>query len=241
MENLTSIAVIIPCYNHANVLRRTLLALKSQTQQPAEIVLVDDASTDHPEKILAEVFPDAANVQYLRLEKNSGAPFARNRGAELTSSPYLLFLDADAELIPEALARFIEALEQNPEAEFAYANFRWGRRLFKARTYDPDMLRKANYIHTSSLIRRAAFPGFDESLKKFQDWDLWLTLAKQGKPGFWIDRELYTIVPRRKGQGISSWLPRITHRIPWPILGWMPREIKRYREAEQIIRKKHHL
>lgn len=259
MQQLTDIAVVIPCYNHTNVLRRTLEALKKQTHPVKEVVVVDDASSDTPFEIMKQVFPEAVDLgiadpadrrldrsnsgverpSYIRLAKNSGAPVARNLGASLTSSPFIIFLDADAELVPTALERFLQALDHHPEAEYAYANFRWGRRLFKSRTFDPDFLKRANFIHTSSLIRRSAFPGFDESLKKFQDWDLWLTMAKQGKPGVWIDDVLYRVEPRERGKGMSTWLPSFLHGLPWPILGWMPDEIRRYRAAEQIIRKKH--
>lgn len=251
MPQPNDIAVIIPCFNHANVLRRTLEALQKQTIAPSEIVVVDDGSTDQPFEVVKQVFPQAievkigqekeqAAVRFIRQE-NQGAPVARNAGAGMTRSPLIIFLDADAELVPTALEEFLRALEENPEAEYAYANFRWGRRLFTSRTFDPDMLKKANYIHTSSLIRRSAFPGFDPSLKKFQDWDLWLTMAKQGKPGFWIDKELYRVEPRRRGTGMSTWLPSFIHKLPWPIFGWMPTEIRRYRAAEQVIKQKHQL
>lgn len=271
MSPETQIAVIIPCYNHSDVLRRTLEALKKQTLKPTEICLVDDGSSDHPDKILHQVFSgrtlqqvpgqkgnigdlvvdvrhearvgnqEKPHLMYIRLAQNSGAPIARNLGAIYTHAPYVIFLDADAELVPQALETYVQSLEDHPEAEYAYANFRWGRRLFRSRTYDPDMLKQANYIHTSALIRRAAFPGFDPSLKKFQDWDLWLTMAKQGKPGIWVEQELYRIEPRRRGTGLSTWLPSFLHRLPWPIFGWMPREIRKYRQAEEVIRKKHQI
>jgi hypothetical protein len=66
-----------------------------------------------------------------------------------------------------------------------------------------------------------------------------LTLAEQGKIGVWVDETLLSFKPRR--DGISQWLPAFVHRLPWPILGWIPREVRRYREAEVIIRKKHKL
>jgi glycosyltransferase involved in cell wall biosynthesis len=234
------IAVIIPCFNHAYVLRRTLKALTKQTVQPAEVVVVDDCSTDDPELIVNE-FNKKLPIKFLRFRHNRGAPAARNEGAKETVSPYLLFLDADAELVPDALEAMMKALEDRPETDFAYADFYWGRKRFRGREFDPDQLKKRNWIHTSSLIRRSVFPGFDETLKKFQDWDLWLTLAKQGVKGVWIDRPLFRIEPRRRGTGMSFWLPSIAHRLPWPMLGWMPSEIRRYREAEQILRTKHSL
>lgn len=233
--NSTDIAVVIPCYNHSNVLRRTLEALQRQTLKPVEIVVVDDASTDNPETVVKPI----EGVRYLRLPAHAGAPRARNEGAAQTTAPLVIFLDADAELQTDALEVMAKTLADNPDASFAYSNFFWGMKRFKARAWDVDALRKQNYIHTSSLLRRSDFPGFDETLTKFQDWDLWLTMAEKGRKGVWIDRELYRIEPRR--QGLSQWLPRIAYMIPWQKLGYQPKEVGKYREAEAVLRKKHRI
>lgn len=238
MPESAAISVVIPCFNHANVLRRTLECLVHQTLQPREVVVIDDGSTDNPEPIVRE-FKDRLPLAFTRLRHNHGAPFARNEGAKLTSSPYLLFLDADAELVSSALQVFAETLHDHPESAFAYSNFLWGAKRFRGQVFNVEELKKRNYIHTSSLIRREAFTGFDETLKKFQDWDLWLTMAKHGATGVWIDRDLYRIQPRR--QGMSRWLPRIAYWIPWQKLGYEPKEITYYRDAEAIVKKKHSL
>jgi glycosyltransferase involved in cell wall biosynthesis len=229
------IAVVIPCYNHLNVLRRTLEALARQTLKPIEVVVVDDGSVEDQEKIVGEV--PGLPVRWMRLRHNHGAPYARNEGSRVTSAPFLLFLDADAELVPVALELLSNTLNANPGADFAYGNFYWGNKHFKLQPFNVEDLKRRNYIHTSSLIRRSAFPGFDESLKKFQDWDLWLTMAENGSRGVWIDRDLMRIEPRH--EGMSRWLPKIAHMIPWHRLGFQPKEIGRYREAEAIVRKKH--
>lgn len=232
------IAVVIPCYNHAKILRRTLESLTKQTVTPAEVVIIDDGSTDDPSRVVAE-FNGRLPIRFVRFDKNFGAPKVRNVGFKMTASPYVIFLDADADLVPTALETFTRALEKYPEVGFAYSNFYWGLTPFRSRSFDAKELERRNFIHTSSLIRRDAFPGFDESLKKFQDWDLWLTMSERGSTGVWIDEFLYRIEPRR--DGISQWLPGFAHKIPWPIFGWMPNEIRKYRDAEHVIREKHRL
>ncbi len=232
----SEIAIVIPCYNHASLLRRTLESLVCQTLQPKEVVVIDDGSQDNPKAVIDE-FIQRLPLRYVRFEQNRGAPAARNEGARLTTSPLLLFLDADAELIPQALSLMAEALQLHPEASFAYGSFLWGKKMFRGKPFSVEDLRQVNYIHTSSLLRREAFPGFDETLKKFQDWDVWLTLAKRGRLGVWIDRVLFRIEP--EGGTMSRWLPKIVHKIPWPMFGYMPREIRKYRVGEAIIRKKH--
>lgn len=240
-QEASDIAVVIPCWNHAQELAKTLEALSHQTLLPKEVVVVDNNSNDNPGDVV-ESFKSKLPVSFVVYKDKQGAPAARNEGARLTNAPFLLFLDADVELKPEAIETMRRALDQYPEAAFTYSDFYWGRKLFKGRDWDPAALQHMNWIHTSSLIRREAWVPFDEILKRFQDWDLWLTLAEHGKKGTWIQKPLFKVTEAagRKG-GISHWIPAFVHRMPWPILGWMPGEIKRYREAENIIKQKHHL
>lgn len=238
MIDLADISVVIPCYNHSNILRRTLEGLVRQTLKPKEVFIVDDGSNDEPEGIVND-FKSKLNITFNKLDHNHGAPVARNTGARLASGTYIIFLDADAELMPDALETLRSELEAHPEASFAFSDFLWGTKRFRGQAFDFDELKKRNYIHTSSLIRRADMVEFDEILKKFQDWDLWLTMAERGKTGVWINRVLYRIQPRR--QGMSRWLPKIAYWIPWQRLGFEPKEITHYRDAELIVRKKHRI
>lgn len=233
-----AVAVVIPCRDHAAELEKALESLERQSLRPVEVVVIDDASRDDVNSVV-EKFSGRLPIRSERFAENRGAPAARNRGAEMTVSPYLLFLDADVVLGVDSLKRFVEALAAAPDAAFAYSNFIWGWKAFKARQWDAESLKKLNYIHTTSLIKRGAFPGFDPSLKKFQDWDIWLTMAERGAKGVWIDDYLFVVKPR--ASGMSSWLPSFMHKLPWPIWGWMPKEIKKYRDAENVIRQKHGL
>lgn len=76
---------------------------------------------------------------------------------------------------------------------------------------------------------------FDTSLKRFQDWDLWLTLLERNKTGVFIPEVLYEKVVGTR-EGISTWLPCFMYLLPWK-----SREVKKYEFARQIIAKKHHL
>ena len=235
---MSQVAIVIPVYDHADALGRTLEALRQQTFKDIEIVIVDDASHDRPDKVVKR-FTDLP-IRFITWSENRGAPAARNEGARLTSAPYLVFLDADASLTPGAVARMATALGSRADVDFVYSDFYWGSKAFRGRTFDPAALRQGNYIHTSSMLRRSAFPGFDESIKRFQDWDLWLTMTEKGSKGLWIDEFLFTIEPRKTG-GISEWMPKFMYKLPWNLIGWMPDGIKKYRSAEQVIRTKHKL
>ncbi len=190
MDNL--ISIIIPLYNHAAALRKALDSIVKQTCKSIEIVIVDDGSTKHFE------IPKYRDVEIpVKLVKQShrGAPTARNRGLSKASGAYVIFWDADVIAKPEMLQKMLAALKDHPEASFAYSNFYFGWKKMPAQTFDIKKLKEINYIHSTSLIRREAVVPWDESLKRFQDWDLWLTMAEQRRTGVWIPDYLFRVIP----------------------------------------------
>jgi len=231
------ISVIIPLYNQARHLPGTLDSLLEQTYRDFEIIVVNDGSSDNS-GAAAKSFSNrflalSVNYKIVNHEANMGAPAARNRGAQEARGAYLLFCDADVRLDKDMLAIMLSALESHPEAGFAYSSFKWGRKLFKLFPYDAGKLKSFPYINMMSLMRREDFPGFDKSLKKFQDWDLWLQMLKRGKEGVWIDRVLFEITP---GGTMSHWLPSFAYKL-FPM---MP-AVKRYKKALAVIKEKHGL
>jgi glycosyltransferase involved in cell wall biosynthesis len=123
-----------------------------------------------------------------------GAPYARNRGFEKAPRhEYTLFSDNDICWEPDALEKMIFWINK-PQAyllgnsallpSFCYGIYRIGEdKYFCAKKFDYEELKKENFISTMTLIRTCDYPGWDESIEKFQDWDLWLTMCEQGKFG----------------------------------------------------------
>lgn len=121
-----------------------------------------------------------------------GANWARNEGFKHVSSPFVLFSDDDICWHHQALEKMVKALEANPGASFAWGSFQWdGKTVGKPFKWDPIELQLHNYISTMALIRSEDFPGFDETLKRLQDWDLWLTMMEQGKWGVYAGDHLF--------------------------------------------------
>ncbi|NQV89222.1 MAG: glycosyltransferase family 2 protein [Parcubacteria group bacterium] len=232
-----SISVIIPTYQHAKTLVRCVDSILSQTLKPDEIIVVDDGSTDDTEKVLT---PYLDRIQYIK-QDNQGAPVARNRGFDESTGEYVIFWDADVVGHTHKLETLQKALTEHSETSWAYPSFRWGRKVFKGKPFDTGALREANYIHTTSLIRREDFPGFDPSLKRFQDWDLWLTMSEQGARGVWVDEVLFDVLIEKNRDSYSQWLPSVTYKIPWPIFGWTPKAILNHKAARDVIANKHQL
>lgn len=233
------ISIIIPVFNQAKKISACLESIIKQTinntSNSIEIIIVNDGSKDGVENVLGNFIKTHDFDFEIKVfnQVNQGAPAARNRGAKEARGEYLFFCDADAILRANALEEMMSALTLNPTVGYAYSSFLWGRKLFKIGPFDAEKLKREPYIHTMSLIRREIFPGWDESIKKFQDWDLWLTVLESGYTGIWIDKVLFTVSP---GGTISSWLPSFAYKY----LPFLP-QVKKYRQAMAIIKKKHRL
>ncbi|MFA6105089.1 MAG: glycosyltransferase family A protein [Patescibacteria group bacterium] len=232
------ISVIIPVYNHAFRLKESLRSLAKQTYKDLEVIIVDDGSTDNFDEVFRELKNDSeiAKLNIILIKQNNkGAPAARNNGFEKSKGEYVIFWDADTIGQPEMLEKMIKALILNAGVYYAYSHYKYGWKIIKSRNFNEEALKQINYIDTTSLLRRAAFFPFDESLKRFQDWDLWLTLLENNKTGIFIPEVLYTkqILGRR---GISGWLPKFIYRLPIKL-----RAVKEYEKALAIVQAKHGL
>lgn len=231
------ISVIIPTYQHASTVGACLESVFAQTVRATEIIVVNDGSTDGTERVLT---PYADRVTIIDQE-NQGGNLARNRGFEASTGDFVIFCDADVVMRPDMLEKLSQALFENPTAAYAYSAFRFGWKSFSSYPYDAERLKRMNYIHTTALIRREAFPGFDNSIKRLQDWDVWLTLAERGARGVYVEEELFRTLDGDGRTSISQWRPAFFYRIPWALLRWKPSSILRYLEAKKIVLEKHGL
>lgn len=228
------ISIIIPVYNRQEVFTRSLQTALNQDYPNIEIIVVDDGSQP---AIIVPVQSGNKNIQVVR-QTNQGAPVARNFGFSKSRGEYVIFWDADVIAKPKFLSILFQALQNHASARYAYCDFSFGNKKMRAQEFDATELRRLNYITTSTLIRRADFPGFDPRLQKFQDWDLWLTLLEKNKIGVYVPGFLFSHEP---GGTMSNWLPRFAYRAPWKWLPGIRAHVMRYEQARQILAAKHQL
>ncbi|CAB3737854.1 glycosyltransferase family 2 protein [Paraburkholderia rhynchosiae] len=111
---MTSVSIVIPCYNGAMTLARALESCRLQPEA-AQIIVVNDASTDTSANLALEYARIDSRIVLLRMPHNGGAARARNWGAMHASHDLLAFLDADDEYLPGALTAAGAFLAQNPK------------------------------------------------------------------------------------------------------------------------------
>lgn len=165
-------------------------AIDSALRQDAAVVVVDDGSTDPATLDVLDRLPDAVT---LVRQANAGASAARNAGAALATTPYVIFLDADDRLAPGALATLQAALDADPALGFAYGHmemFGTERGVLRFPPYAAYRLLYRHGIGLSALARAEVLRdtgGFDPAFRGFEDWELWLHALATGWRGRQVD------------------------------------------------------
>ncbi|KAB2835358.1 MAG: glycosyltransferase [Candidatus Brocadia sp.] len=197
-QEVPLVSVVIPCYNQADFLAGAIKSARNQTYRHAEVIVVDDGSSDRTRDV-ALGFSD---IRYIRQE-NQGLSAARNAGMRESRGHYIVFLDADDRLLPIALESGLKCLREHQECAFVFGSHKriksngffnqdLGTSLFRQMNYlrqhcsqnnHYHALLQRNYIemHASVMYRNdvlKAAGGFNTSLKACEDYDLYLRIAR---------------------------------------------------------------
>ncbi len=189
MMSQLSVGVVIPTYNSAAAVTAAIESALSQEPAPAQVVVVDDGSTDGTADALRKY---AGRIAYVR-QANRGPAAARNVGLARLATNTVVFLDADDLLLAGALAHRAALLAHSvvwAHTDGWIEDATGARRLFSA-VYPPadgtregrifGTLLRRNFITTDSVIARrevvSGLGGFDETIRGTEDWELWLRLA----------------------------------------------------------------
>jgi glycosyltransferase involved in cell wall biosynthesis len=185
MESL--ISVIIPCYNHSHYLPTAIESVLQQSYSAVEIIVVDDGSKDDTAKVCQAY----TQVNYV-FQNNQGLSAARNTGIKHSKGKYLVFLDADDWLYPNALKSNLHYLEQNPQNAFvsgAHDKILVEENISKAvvreipTNHYEYLLSHGNFIGVPAavLYQRWVFEEFlfDTFLRACEDYDLYLKVSRR--------------------------------------------------------------
>jgi teichuronic acid biosynthesis glycosyltransferase TuaG len=184
MKTPIQISVIIPSYNSARFLETSVGSVLRQSYPAAEIIVVDDGSSDDTPEVAARYGP---SVRYIR-RPNGGLSAARNTGLKNASHPWVAFLDADDWWDSRKLELQVGALQGCPEALLCYTArllvYSDGSQEIREACPTADVwrnLRHENSITPSTVLMRRDLclkaGGFDEKLAACEDWDLWFRLG----------------------------------------------------------------
>lgn len=116
------VSVIVAAYNAERLLPRCLDSLLSQTYSQLEIIIINDASTDHTQAVIEQYAARDSRIVALQMPHNSGAPAARNEGMKHTTGEFMVMIDADDKVDPDTIELCVQDLNDHPEVD--YVTFR---------------------------------------------------------------------------------------------------------------------
>lgn len=176
------ISVIIPLYNKEPIIERSLRSVLLQDHDDFEVIIVDDGSTDGS----ADVVRSTADSRIVLInQENRGPSSARNTGVGHSHGEWVLFLDADDELLPGALRQFAELTKENTECNFFASPFynngskertlmfpykkEYVKNPYKGHFFGSFLPRTGTFICKKDLLVRHPF---NENIRRFEDLEL---------------------------------------------------------------------
>jgi len=183
-------SVVIPLYNKAHTIQRTLASVLAQTHTEFEVIIVNDGSTDNG----IEAINQCTSDQRIRIikQENQGVSAARNNGVANAKYEYIAFLDGDDEWLPGYLAKMKTAIDLFPNAgmyccagivrnadgsEFYRLAKKYGGRILEIDFFENPHV----FVHTSAtVVSKSVFNksgGFPSEMKRNQDFALFYSLA----------------------------------------------------------------
>ena len=198
---------MIPAYQAEEFIADGLRSVLEQDPQPAEIVVIDDGSTDRTAEIVRSFGPAVRLVS----KPNGGEASARNAGLREATTEWVAFMDADDQFLPGRLAAVAARLRTGPDADLLTSNahflFPYGidGQCYRddwtfARSDQRREILERNFVFSHTVVKRErllALGGFDESIRYATDWAMWLVLILNGGVVDLIDEplSLYRVHP----------------------------------------------
>ena len=187
------VSVVIPCFNSGKTIEETVTSVKAQTWPNVEIVVVDDGSTD-PKTL--NLLDNLLGIRLIR-QANSGLPTARNSGFLEAKGEYVLPLDADDWLEPEAIQLMLQALKASDNAQFAFCDIQlegeaFGRLNKNYNYFEQLFLNQLPYCLLMPKKLWEEVGGYAPNLVNgYEDWDFNIRLGQRGYHGLRIAQPLF--------------------------------------------------
>jgi glycosyltransferase involved in cell wall biosynthesis len=186
------VTILVPTYNRAHFLAECLDSVLGQTIPPAQVIVINDGSTDSTREVLT---PYMDRIEYIEKE-NGGKSAALNVGLGLVKGDYAWIVDDDNVAFPDAIERLVAPLEHDPEAGFSYSSYviattrQQDNRIEPQRNVEiPDYPREEVFIRLLEgnfvpcpLVRTSCYREvgpYREDLVRSQDYEMALRLARR--------------------------------------------------------------
>jgi GT2 family glycosyltransferase len=206
---LPLVSIIIPIYNYGIQFEKTLQSIFDSTYKNVEVVIVNDGSDDEYVKLKLDSIKNHPNFLVVNQE-NQGPSSARNNGVKQSTGGLILPLDADDTIQPEYIQSCVNILKNNKKISPVYCDTHHIGQIqgIEVRPeWSIERLNKGPFIVNCSMFHREAFEvcnGYDEELRGWEDYDLWLRMGINGYVGKRIPKPLFIYFHHEKDGTVSS-------------------------------------
>lgn len=154
-------SIVIPTYNRADIIAKSLDSIFDQTYKDWEIIVVDNASTDNTGEVMKK-YMDRGNVRYVVNDRNYERSYSRNRGLQLATGDYVSLLDSDDVLYPDCLQKAANFIASHPSTIFFHCLYEIlgdDYKVIKRPTFPPvanpfKAIAKGNFISNIGVFYR---------------------------------------------------------------------------------------
>lgn len=211
---MSSVDVVIPCYNYARYLRGCVESVLSQRGVDVRILIIDDKSSDETPTIGQALAAGDPRIEFRRHEANKGLIGTANEGIEWVKAPFMLLLSADDALTPGSLSRALQALEARPDVGMVYGRAHVtaddlpdeaepdaqaptvqvipGEIFLKRSCKEGNPVPSPTAVVRTALLRQTG--GYCSSFPHTSDMELWMRIATRAP-----------IAAIREAQGLYRW------------------------------------
>ncbi|NDD74964.1 MAG: glycosyltransferase [Gammaproteobacteria bacterium] len=206
-----TVGVYLPTRNRAGLLPRAAASVLNQNHRELELIIVDDSSDDATPAVIAELVARDARVRALRTSTAVGAPAARNAAIRASTARWVTGIDDDDEMLPDRLRALLAARDPRFSLISSGAILdtgRWRKPLRCSEsivTLDDELY--GDRIGTQALFERTRMldlGGFDESMKAWQDYDLWVRMIAAYGPAKRLAPASYVIHANAERHRVSQ-------------------------------------
>lgn len=203
------ISIIMPIFNYGRMFNKTLESVFNSKHKNIELIIINDGTTDEYVKDKLKSLTGYSVIRILNQE-NSGPATARNNGIKESKGRFILTLDSDDLIHPDMISKMLLEIKKDKNISPVYCDvihFGEENGTENKPEWSIERLLSGPFICNCSLFRREAFDatdGFDNKMDAWEDYDLWVQMAKAKYKGKRINRPLFYYFRHAKEGSISS-------------------------------------